>query len=60
MSKNQAGMSVEVFGAPEVIKRIWQRLEDNSFPNYAITAWSQQVNVARPARYTDASDMAQP
>jgi nitrogen regulatory protein P-II 2 len=47
---------VEVLGSPDVIERIWRRLEDDYFPNYAIAAWSQEVQVARPTRYTDSSD----
>lgn len=43
---------VEVLGSPDVIDRIWQRLEEDYFPNYAITAWSQEVAVARRSRYS--------
>jgi nitrogen regulatory protein P-II 2 len=47
---------VEVLGAPNVINRIWQLLVADYFPNYAIAAWSHEVHVARPERYTDHSD----
>jgi nitrogen regulatory protein P-II 2 len=47
---------VEVLASPDVIDRIWQYLEDDYFPNYAITAWSQKVQVARASRYADDAD----
>lgn len=47
---------VEVLGSPDVVERIWERLEADYFPNYAIAAWSQQVQVARPDRYIDPTE----
>lgn len=44
---------VEVLGSPDVIDRIWVVLEEQYFPNYAVAAWSFDVNVARPDRYVD-------
>ena len=46
---------IEVLGSTEVIDRIWTILEDRYFPNYAVAAWSYDVNVARHDRYVDDS-----
>jgi hypothetical protein len=43
---------VEVLAEEDVIDRIWSLLEEQYFPDYAMAAWSQTVNVARPQRYT--------
>ena len=42
---------VETLVSEEVAERIWSRLSDNYFSNYAITAWTNHVQVARPDRY---------
>ncbi len=42
---------VETLVAEDVAERIWTRLADSYFPNYAITAWTYNVQVARPDRY---------
>lgn len=42
---------VETLVSEEVAERIWRRLADDYFPNYAITAWTNEVRVARPDRY---------
>jgi hypothetical protein len=47
---------IEVLGSSEVIDRIWVILEERYFPNYAVAAWSHDVNVARRDRYVDDSN----
>jgi len=42
---------IEVLGSQDVISRIWVALEADYFPNYAVAAWSYEVNVARRERY---------
>jgi len=42
---------IEVLASQEVIDRIWVALEAEYFPNYAVAAWSYEVNVARLERY---------
>ena len=42
---------VETLVSEDVAERIWNRLASDYFPNYAITAWTQEVQVARPERY---------
>lgn len=42
---------VETLVAEGVAERIWMMLADAYFPNYAITAWTYDVQVARPGRY---------
>lgn len=46
---------VETLVAEDVAERIWGRLAESYFPNYAITAWTYNVHVARPDRYRGAS-----
>lgn len=46
---------VETLVSEEVAERIWSRLAEHYFPNYAITAWTYDVHVARPDRYRGAS-----
>jgi hypothetical protein len=43
---------IEVLASEEVVDRIWTLLEEQYFPDYAMAAWTQTVNVARPQRYT--------
>jgi nitrogen regulatory protein P-II 2 len=42
---------VETLVSEDVAERIWNRLAEAYFPNYAITAWTHEVQVARPDRY---------
>lgn len=42
---------VETLVSEDVAERIWSRLASDYFPNYAITAWTHDVQVARPDRY---------
>lgn len=42
---------VETLVSEQVAEAIWSRLASNYFPNYAITAWTNDVHVARPDRY---------
>lgn len=42
---------VETLVAEDVAERIWSRLAEAYFPNYAITAWTYNAQVARPGRY---------
>ena len=46
---------VETLVSEDVAERIWARLAEAYFPNYAITAWTHDVHVARPDRYRGAS-----
>lgn len=46
---------VETLVSEDVAERIWSRLAQAYFPNYAITAWTHEVQVARPDRYRGAS-----
>lgn len=43
---------VETLVSDEVAHRIWQALERDFFPNYAVSAWAYDVRVARMARYS--------
>lgn len=43
---------LETLVSPDVAARIWDRLEQSYFANYAITAWQYDVTVARMDRYT--------
>ena len=42
---------VETLVSEEVAEAIWSRLASHYFLNYAITAWTNEVQVARPDRY---------
>jgi nitrogen regulatory protein P-II 2 len=42
---------IETLVSEDVAERIWNRLAEAYFPNYAITAWTHEVQVARPDRY---------
>ena len=42
---------VETLVSEDVAERIWSLLSADYFPNYAITAWTYHVQVARPDRY---------
>ena len=46
---------VETLVSEQVAEQIWSRLAEAYFPNYAITAWTYDVHVARPDRYRGAS-----
>ena len=43
---------VETLVADDVASRIWQALERDFFPHYAVSAWAYDVRVARLARYS--------
>ena len=43
---------VETLVSPEVAARIWELLSADYFADYAIAAWTQEVQVARLERYT--------
>lgn len=43
---------VETLVPQSVADQIWQRLQDAYFADYAVTAWSHEVTVARLERYT--------
>ena len=43
----------DVLVSEGVADRIWSLLQEKFFPDYAITAWSSEVRVARPERYLD-------
>ncbi len=45
---------IETLVGHETADRIWAILERDYFPNYAVTAWAYDANVARVARYGDA------
>jgi nitrogen regulatory protein P-II 2 len=42
---------VETLVPDEVAARIWESLERDFFPHYAVSAWAYDVRVARLARY---------
>ena len=42
---------IDVIVDEVVSERIWELLERDYFPNFAVTAWLTDVEVARPARY---------
>lgn len=52
VSELEGGNSkIEVIVDDSVCERIWVMLERDYFPNYAVTAWLSDVEVARPERY---------
>lgn len=46
---------LETLVSEEVATRIWEVLERDYFPHYAVSAWEYDVKVARLARYSDDS-----
>lgn len=42
---------IEVLVDEEVSERIWDLLERDYFPDFAVSAWLTDVEVARPDRY---------
>ena len=46
---------IETLVSEEVATRIWEVLERDYFPHYAVSAWEYDVKVARLARYSDDS-----
>ncbi|MFY9331288.1 MAG: hypothetical protein WAO41_06375 [Candidatus Nanopelagicales bacterium] len=42
---------VEVLASADVANQIWQRLEDDYFGDYGVSAWSYPVQVLRSSRY---------
>lgn len=46
---------VETLVSAEVAARIWQVLETDFFPHYAVIAWAQEAKVARLGRYSGSS-----
>lgn len=42
---------IEVLASAEVIRTLWQMLERDYFPHYAVSAWEYDVKVSRAARY---------
>ena len=42
---------VETLVSPQVATRIWELLSADYFSDYAIAAWTHDVQVARPERY---------
>jgi nitrogen regulatory protein P-II 2 len=52
VSELEGGNSrIDVLVDTPVCERIWELLEREYFPNYAVTAWLSDVEVARPERY---------
>ena len=43
---------VETLVSHDVATRIWEALERDFFPHYAVSAWAYDVRVARMARYS--------
>lgn len=43
---------IETLVSGEVAARIWDALERDFFPHYAVSAWAYDVSVARLARYS--------
>ena len=43
---------IETLVSSGVALRIWSMLSQEYFPNYAVAAWTVDVAVARPERYT--------
>ena len=43
---------IETLVSREVAARIWELLERDFFPHYAVSAWAYDVSVARLARYS--------
>lgn len=43
---------VETLVSEDVAARIWNALEADFFPHYAVSAWAYDVRVARMARYS--------
>jgi nitrogen regulatory protein P-II 2 len=46
---------IETLVSQDVAQRIWAVLADDYFADYALTAWSYDVNVARLDRYAPGS-----
>lgn len=42
---------IETLVGDDVATRIWDMLERDFFPHYAVSAWAYEVRVARLARY---------
>ena len=52
VSEFEGGNSkIEVLADQATCDRIWDVLERDYFPDYAVTAWLSDVEVARPERY---------
>lgn len=47
---------IETLVSEDVAERIWDVLASDFFPNYAIAAWTYQVQVARMDRYGNCED----
>lgn len=47
---------VETLVSPATAEKIWERLADTYFADYAVTAWSHEVNVARLERYASTEE----
>lgn len=43
---------IESLVTDDVARRVWEALERDFFPHYAVSAWASDVRVARIARYT--------
>ncbi|MDP4906608.1 MAG: hypothetical protein NWR17_05015 [Candidatus Nanopelagicales bacterium] len=43
---------IETLVSVDVAQSIWDMLERDFFPHYAVSAWAYDVRVARVARYT--------
>lgn len=43
---------VELLVGDDVAQRLWDLLQQDYFPHYAVTAWTYPVTVARNERYT--------
>lgn len=53
MSEVEGGnVRIETLVSSGVALRIWSMLSQEYFPNYAVAAWTVDVAVARPERYT--------
>lgn len=47
---------IDVIVDEATANKVWQLLERDYFPNFAVTAWLTDVEVARPERYESVSD----
>jgi len=47
---------IDVIVDETTAENVWQLLERDYFPNFAVTAWLTDVEVARPERYESVSD----
>lgn len=47
---------IEVLVDEPTAEKVWQLLERDYFPNFAVSAWLTDVEVARPERYESAPD----